>query len=160
LRARSSPHAAEPARAARSTMRVAARRHGAIVFLEADEILAFEAKAGLWFVHSLSGTFDIDVSLAEIHGSALGPAFARVHRSWLVNLSLVRAFEQESGGARVFVGSAIDDGKGIRVPVSRDNVQRVRAILVRRAVGLAPMRFQGDSRHRSSSRRTMATLVA
>ncbi|HEY8087602.1 MAG TPA: LytTR family DNA-binding domain-containing protein, partial [Polyangiaceae bacterium] len=64
--------------------RIVARRKRSLVFLEPLEIWAFEAADRLTFVHTLHGTFDIDLSLAAVEAS-FARAFIRVHRNWLVN---------------------------------------------------------------------------
>ncbi|MGO8994010.1 MAG: LytTR family DNA-binding domain-containing protein [Polyangiaceae bacterium] len=137
-----------PAERAISVPRIAARRKRALVFLDAKDVWAFEADARLTFVHSANGRLDIDVSLAEIEAGPLGHLFVRVHRSWLANLSLVKALEHAPGETQLFVGAKLeregDSGRsaargapgGIRVPVSRDRVRSVRDALLSSAIGV------------------------
>jgi DNA-binding LytR/AlgR family response regulator len=105
------------------------------VFLEPREIWAFQAAGRLTFVHSAHGKFDLDLSLIELEASFCRP-LTRVHRNWLVDLAQVRAFEREGGAARLFVGSGMDEGRGVRVPVSRDLAHGVRERLLADATGL------------------------
>jgi DNA-binding LytR/AlgR family response regulator len=116
--------------------RIAARRRKSVVFLEASEVWAFEADARLTYVHSAYGKLDIDVSLAEIESSPIGVSFVRVHRSWLANLTAVKALEHDPGGTQLFVGTGLGELAGIRVPVSRDRVRGVRDALLSSAIGL------------------------
>ena len=115
--------------------RIAARRKKALVFIDAKDVWAFEADARLTFVHSANGKLDIDVSLAEIESGALGHLFARVHRSWLANLALVKALEHAPGETQLFVGTKLERA-GIRIPVSRDRVRQVRDALLSSAIGV------------------------
>jgi DNA-binding LytR/AlgR family response regulator len=118
-------------------LRVVARRKRNLVFLEPSDVWAFEADARLAFVHAVSGKFDVDVSLAEIEACSFGGGFARVHRSWLVNLAHVRELQVETGLAQLFVGERLGDAAhGILVPVARDLVRSVRETLLASAVGL------------------------
>jgi len=116
--------------------RVVARRKKTLVFLDPDEIWAFEAAARLTFVHSAHGKYDIDLSLAAIEAS-FGRTLVRVHRNWIVNLKWVRELERDGGETTMFVGSAIGpDSQGVQVPVSRDRAQPLREMLLANAKGL------------------------
>ncbi len=116
--------------------RIVARRKRSLVFLEPAEIWAFEAADRMTFVHTQHGTFDLDLSLAAIEMS-FGRAFARVHRSWLVNMAHIRELERDGAETKVFVGEAIGDAnRGVRVPVSRDRAQPLREMLLANATGL------------------------
>jgi DNA-binding LytR/AlgR family response regulator len=116
--------------------RIVARRKRSLVFLEANDVWAFEAADRLTFVHTTLGTFDIDLSLAAVEAS-FGRAFARVHRNWLVNAVHVKELERENNETRLFVGSGLgDSGRGVRVPVARDRASQVREMLLANARGL------------------------
>lgn len=133
-----------------SVPRIAARRKKSLVFIDPRDVWAFEADARLTFVHSVHGRLDIDVSLAEIEASPLGHLFARVHRSWLANLALVKALDHAPGETQLFVSTKLDgtseasprpgqqegERTGIRVPVSRDRVRGVREALLASAIGV------------------------
>jgi DNA-binding LytR/AlgR family response regulator len=129
-----------------ATPRIAARRQRTLVFMDPSEVWAFEADARLTFAHSAQGKLDIDVSLAEIEGSPLGTAFVRVHRSWLANLALVRSLEHTPGETQLFVGASLGAGFGIHVPVSRDRVRAVRAILLESTIGVRRRESSEDTR--------------
>src|SRR5882762_4447804 len=119
-------------------LRVVARRKRNLVFLDPADIWAFEASDRLSFVHSRLGKFDIDLSLAAIENS-FGRSLMRVHRNWLVNLDFARELEREEGETTLFIGTSLgNEGQGIRVPVSRDRAQPVRAALLANATGLRP----------------------
>ena len=88
--------------------RIAARRKKSLVFIDPNDVWAFEADARLTFVHSVHGRLDIDVSLTEIEASPLGHVFARVHRCWLANLALVKALDHAPGETQLFVSTKLD----------------------------------------------------
>jgi two-component system response regulator LytT len=115
--------------------RIVARRKRSLVFLQPDEIWAFEADERLTFVHTRHGRFDVDLSLAAIEVS-LGARLTRVHRKWLVNAAHVRELTRGGNETMLFVGDGLaGEGPGIEVPVSRDRVSLVRETLLRSAIG-------------------------
>jgi DNA-binding LytR/AlgR family response regulator len=116
--------------------RIVARRKRNLVFLEPQEIWAFEAADRLTFVHTRHGTFDIDLSLAAVE-SSFGRAFMRVHRNWLVNAAHIKELERDGHETRLFVGPGVaDSGSGMRVPVARERAAAVREMLLTNATGL------------------------
>lgn len=119
----------------RST-RIVARRKRSLVFLDPEEIWAFEASDRLTFVHTQHGKFDLDLSLAAIEGS-FGRTLTRVHRSWLVNVAHIKELERDGPETRLFVGAGIgDESRGVRVPVARDRAQAIRDMLLSNATGV------------------------
>jgi DNA-binding LytR/AlgR family response regulator len=114
-------------------LRVVARRKRNLVFLDPQDIWAFEAADRLTCVHSRLGTFDVDLSLATIEAS-FGRALTRVHRNWLVNLASVKEMEREGGETTLLVGHMGDDA--VRAPVARDRAKAVRELLLENATGV------------------------
>jgi two-component system response regulator LytT len=115
--------------------RIVARRKRNLVFLQPDEIWAFEADERLTFVHTRHGRFDVDLSLAAIEVS-LGSKLTRVHRKWLVNAAHVRELMRGANETLLFVGDGLSgEGHGVAVPVSRDRVAMVRETLLRSSIG-------------------------
>lgn len=124
------------AQGAQAKGRIAARNGKSLVFLDIEEVWAFEASERLTYVHTLHGKFDLDLSLASIE-STLGRSFCRVHRSWLVNVPFIREFGRDSGEHMLFVGQGITgDGSGITVPVARDRASAIREMLLSSSTGL------------------------
>ena len=126
-----------------SQKRIVARRKKSLVFLDPEEVWAFEATDRLTFVHSKHGKFDLDLSLTSIE-DAFGALFTRVHRSWLVKASCVRELERDGGETRLFIGSGIADSSlepsgGVYVPVARERAQSIRELLLTNATGLRRM---------------------
>ncbi|HMJ51424.1 MAG TPA: LytTR family DNA-binding domain-containing protein [Polyangiaceae bacterium] len=125
-----------PAPAPANPSRIVARRGRTLVFLEPDEVWAFEASERMASVHSLHGIFDLDLSLSAIELS-LGRAFTRVHRNWLVNSAFIKELGREGNETRVFVGSGLGpDQRGLHVPVARERAQSLREMLLATATGL------------------------
>lgn len=119
-----------------TTTRIVARRKRSLVFLEPREIWAFEAADRLTFVHTMHGTFDIDLSLAAVEAS-FGRAFMRVHRNWLVNTAHIKELERDGHETRLFIGDGVADaGKGVHAPVARERAAQVRELLLTNATGL------------------------
>jgi DNA-binding LytR/AlgR family response regulator len=132
LRARSLAEASRPVE------RVAARTGQGLVFLELDEVLAFEAKERLQFVHSALGRFDVDASLDELERSLAG-AFLRTHRNWLVCVAKVRRLETREGLLCVELESTREHGDTVlRAPVSKELRTAVRQRLLAGSIGLRP----------------------
>jgi DNA-binding LytR/AlgR family response regulator len=128
--------ARRPACATASPLRIVARRGRSLVFLEPDEVWAFEASERMASVHSRHGVFDLDLSLSAIEIS-LGRTFTRVHRNWLVNSAFIKELGREGNETRVFVGSGLGpDQRGVRVPVARERAQALREQLLATATGL------------------------
>lgn len=112
--------------------RIAARQGRAVIFLPRDEAFAFEAEGRLCCVHSARGRLDVDLSLTSLE-AVLGPSYLRVHRSWLVSLAHVHAFERDAGEMILLVGPGESP---LRVHVARDRAVTVRERLLASAVGL------------------------
>jgi two-component system, LytTR family, response regulator LytT len=129
-------HARKRALPPSSPLRIVARRGKSLVFLEPDEVWAFEAAFRLTSVHTPHGSFDLDLSLSAIEAS-FGRALTRVHRNWLVNAAYIRELERDGGETRIFVGVGIGpERRGVSVPVARERAQSVREMLLASATGL------------------------
>src|SRR5580658_5721512 len=119
-----------------ASTRIVARRRKSLVFLEPEEIWAFEAADRLTFVHTAHGKFDLDLSLAAIEAS-FGRALMRVHRNWLVNAAHIKELERDGAETKLFVGAGLGEAsQGVRVPVSRDRAQPLREALLANATGV------------------------
>jgi two-component system response regulator LytT len=116
--------------------RIVAHRERSLVFLDLQDVWAFEATGRSTFVHSTQGKFDLDLSLASVE-SSLGRAFMRVHRSWLVNLAHVKELERADDDTKLFVGDGVPEGgMGLHVPVARERAAFIRERLLMNATGL------------------------
>jgi DNA-binding LytR/AlgR family response regulator len=118
--------------------RIAARSGRGIIVLEASDVWAFEARERLCFVHSAHGRFDVDASLVELEHD-LGPAFLRVHRSWLVRLANVRVYDCRGRAHWLQVGRGLGQREpAVRIPVARELASLVRARLLAGTIGYPP----------------------
>lgn len=115
--------------------RIVARSQKGLVFLELDEVQAFEALDRLTFVHTSRGRFDVDLSLISLE-RILGSTFIRVHRKWLVQSEHIRALETEDGQTEVFVGESGNSEQTIRIPVSREKRREVKELLLKGTAGI------------------------
>jgi two-component system response regulator LytT len=129
-------HSRRPVISEQAPQRLVARRDKSLVFLKPEEVWAFEAADRMTRVHTVQGTFDLDLSLTSIEAS-FGRSLARVHRNWLVNVTHVKELERDGTETRLFVGEALaPHGRGVRVPVARERVQHTRDVLLADATGL------------------------
>jgi DNA-binding LytR/AlgR family response regulator len=110
--------------------KVVARKGTSLIFIRPEAVLAFEAEGRLAFVHTEEGRFDIDISLAAVEAS-FSTRFTRVHRSWLVALTLVKELRRGDGEIHLVLGA-----KGLEVPVARDRSTEVREQLLQATIGL------------------------
>ncbi len=115
--------------------RMVARDKRALVFLDPQQVWAFEASDRLTVVHAPRGVFDIDLTLAAVELS-LGASFTRVHRQWLVNEAHIRGIDRDAGDMWLLVGAEVGDGRIVRVPVSRDRAQSLRNELLEGTIGI------------------------
>lgn len=116
--------------------RIVARRGKTLVFLDAHEVWAFEARDRLTSVHSMHGVFDVDLSLSVIEVS-FGRTLMRVHRNWLVNPAFIKEFDRDGRDTRIFVGTGFGPTqRGVRVPVGRERTMALRDMLLDGATGL------------------------
>lgn len=126
-------NARRPALEARP-LRIVARRGRNLVFLNLDEVWAFEAADRLTFVHTARGKFDLDLSLAAIE-AGVGHSLARVHRSWLVNAAHIQELARDGTDTRLLVGARPGE-QGLSVPVARERSQAIREFLLVNAMGI------------------------
>lgn len=104
--------------------RLVARKKRNLVFLEIDRVIAFEAQDRTTVVHAADGTYELDLTLAALSTTFAG-RFTRVHRNWLVPLTLVRELVRDDGEISLLLGD-----RGLSVPVSRDKAQEVKELLL------------------------------
>jgi DNA-binding LytR/AlgR family response regulator len=124
---------APTAPAALPATRIVARNKRNLVFLDLDEVWAFESADRLTVVHSARGALDLDVSLVSLE-QAFGDHLLRVHRRWLVHVRYIQELERDDGDSALLVGAI--DGPRLRVPIARERVLALRTSLVDEALGL------------------------
>lgn len=104
--------------------RLVARKKRNLVFLDLEDIVAFEAQDRAILVHSGGEMYEVDLTLATLE-STFGDHFKRVHRNWLVPLAHVRELRRDEGEMMLLVGA-----NHLQVPVSREKAHEVRESLL------------------------------
>jgi DNA-binding LytR/AlgR family response regulator len=109
--------------------RLAVRKSGGIELIELDQLVAIRAADDYAELHLAMGETRLHEKTLTGLESLLPEPFARVHRSWIVNLERVTGWAPAPGGR-----ATLDVG-GIRVPVGRsfrrDAIQRLEGHLVK-----------------------------
>jgi len=107
--------------------KLAVRKGGRTVLLNIDDIVFLSARNKSTYAHTYENQFLVDMTLGDLEGKLSRETFARVHRSYLVNLNKVKEILRVEG-SYVVVASDRDE---THVPVAR---RQVRAF--REAVGI------------------------
>lgn len=105
-----------------SPARVSVRRGSAILLLEPDSIIWFEAEDTLVFARTSDGRYLVDQTLADLEHQ-FASQFFRAHRSHLVNLGRITEIRPADAGAYTIVCR----GAGT-VPLSRRQARKLREI--------------------------------
>lgn len=112
-------------RPAAPPQRIPAKRAMKILLLEPAEVLWFESEGELVHARVADGRALVERPLGELEEQLAG-TFFRVHRSYLVNLSKVRAIVPEEGGTYRVV---MKDDANTPLPLSRRQAQKLREII-------------------------------
>ena len=103
--------------------RLFARVGSALVPIVVQSVSRFEADGDYVTAHVGSSTHVLHVSLNRLEARLDPGRFVRVHRTHLVNLDYVRAFQPDARGN---LEAVLNDG--VRVPVSRSRAQALRSL--------------------------------
>ena len=95
--------------------RLQARSGDRIRFVELDEVRYFRAADKYVEAHTYDETVLLDQSLNRLEETLPAGRFARIHRSYLVNLDHLEEIERGLGG----YSARVADAQGSRLPVSR-----------------------------------------
>lgn len=90
-----------PALTGRASARIAIKDKGRILFIEAAEVIAVEAKGNYVLLHHRSNSHMLRESIATIQEKLTPFGFVRIHRSALVNAALVEEIQPWSSGEYV-----------------------------------------------------------
>jgi two-component system, OmpR family, response regulator VanR len=107
--------------------KLAVRKGGRTVLLNIDDIVLLSARNKSTYAHTYENQYLVDMTLGELEDRLVKESFARVHRSYLVNLNKVKEILRVDG-SYVVVASDRDE---THIPVAR---RQVRAF--REAVGI------------------------
>jgi len=102
--------------------KLAVRKGGRTVLLTIEDIVFLSARNKSTYAHTYENQYLVDMTLGELEEKLLRESFARVHRSYLVNLNHVKEILRVDG-CYVVVAS---DRDGTHIPVARRQVRSFR----------------------------------
>lgn len=102
--------------------KLAVRKGGRTVLLTIDEIVYLSARNKSTYAHTYENQYLVDLTLSDLESRLGRDSFARVHRSYLVNLNKVKEILRVDGGYAVVTA----DRDETHVPVARRQVRQFR----------------------------------
>ena len=102
--------------------KLAVRKGGRTVLLTMDDIVFLSARNKSTYAHTYENQYLVDMTLGELEDKMVRESFARVHRSYLVNLNKVKEILRVDG-CYVVVASDRDE---THIPVARRQVRSFR----------------------------------
>lgn len=102
--------------------KLAVRKGGRTVLLTIDDIVYLSARNKSTYAHTYENQYLVDLTLGELEGRLVKESFARVHRSYLVNLNKVKEILRVDG-SYVVVATDRDE---THIPVARRQVRDFR----------------------------------
>jgi len=102
--------------------KLAVRKGGRTVLLTMDDIVFLSARNKSTYAHTYENQYLVDMTLGELEEKMVRESFARVHRSYLVNLNKVKEILRVDG-CYVVVASDRDE---THIPVARRQVRGFR----------------------------------
>ncbi|MBA4370006.1 MAG: hypothetical protein C0418_00295 [Coriobacteriaceae bacterium] len=102
--------------------KLAVRKGGRTVLLAIDEVVYVSARNKSTYVHTYENQYLVDLSLADLEHKLAREPFARVHRSYMVNLNKVKEILRLDGGY-VVVSADRDE---THIPVARRQLKSFR----------------------------------
>lgn len=106
-------------------VRLPVEKNGRTILLDAEQIFAIKAEAHYSRVFDGQDDYFCSQSLSDLQRRLDPEVFIRVHRSHIVNIRHARAFEKEREHGVIH----LDGPSSHRVPVSRNNLPKLRAAL-------------------------------
>lgn len=102
--------------------KIAVRKGGRTVLLTVDDIVYLSARNKSTYAHTYENQYLVDLTLGDLESKLCRESFARVHRSFLVNLNKVKEILRVDG-SYVVVASDRDE---THIPVARRQVKEFR----------------------------------
>jgi DNA-binding LytR/AlgR family response regulator len=115
-------HGAEHAAGETEFRKLAVRKGGRTVLLTIDDIVYLSARNKSTYAHTYENQYLVDLTLGDLELRLGRDSFARVHRSYLVNLNKVKEILRVDGGYVVVTA----DRDETHVPVARRQVRQFR----------------------------------
>lgn len=97
-----------------------------ILLIDLDDIVCIRAEGHYTTLYTENDTFLCNFSVSDLEARIRLPHFVRVHRSHMVNMQYASAFEKIDDQCWIVVQHGDD---GLRLPISRGNVARLKAML-------------------------------
>lgn len=102
--------------------KLAVRKGGRTVLLDVDDIVYVSARNKSTYVHTYENQYILDHTLSELEERLTSESFTRVHRSYMVNLQMVKEIVRAESGYSVIVA----DRDETIVPVARRQARAFR----------------------------------
>ncbi len=110
---------------AQKSERIPVEKGGKKILIGIDKIRFVMARDDYAFLQTDADRYFSTVSLAQLEKRLDGHGFFRVHRSYLVNLSLIEEVESVAGGTLLLTLSGVEE----KIPVSRRRVSALKKAL-------------------------------
>jgi DNA-binding LytR/AlgR family response regulator len=105
--------------------KIAVRKGGRTILLATEDIIFLSARNKSTYAHTYENQYLVDLTLGELEQKMTRQAFARVHRSYLINLNRVKEILRVDG-CYVVVASDRDE---THIPVARRQIRSFREAL-------------------------------
>lgn len=102
--------------------KIAVRKGGRTILLSVEEIVFISARNKSTYVHTFENQYLVDLTLSQMEARLGKEPFARVHRSYMVNLNRIKEIARVEGGYAVVV----TDRDETQIPVARRQVRTFR----------------------------------
>jgi PAS domain S-box-containing protein len=96
-----------------------------VLLVDLEKVACIKAEGHYSTLYTEDDDYLCNLSLSDLEQRIQQPHFLRVHRSYVVNMRFAKAFEKIDDQCHL----VIDHGPGLRVPVSRANVPRLKQML-------------------------------
>jgi two-component system response regulator LytT len=110
---------------AQRSERIPVEKAGKKILINIDTIRYVMARDDYAYLQTDNDRYFSTVSLAQLEKRLEGHGFFRVHRGYLVNLSMVKEVESVSGGTLLLTLDGVED----KIPVSRRRVSSLKKAL-------------------------------
>jgi DNA-binding response OmpR family regulator len=102
--------------------KLAVRKGGRTVLLDLDDVVYISAKNKSTYVHTYENQYLVDLTLTELEERLSKDIFRRLHRSYMINLNMVKEIVRAEGAYNVVVA----DRDETQIPVARRQVKSFR----------------------------------
>jgi len=102
--------------------KLAVRKGGRTVLLNLEDVVYISAKNKSTYVHTYENQFLVDLTLTELEERLGSDVFRRLHRSYMINLNMVKEIVRAQGAYMVVVA----DRDETQIPVARRQVRSFR----------------------------------